>query len=192
MLKSTTYEIDGIGPVHFERSKRAKHLNISVKPFGGVRVAIPRSFTFKMAEEVVQHKAEWIKKHQRRMLVLEQEHKERKKSLAQLPKLDEGAARSQLVSRVEYLAGKHCFSYNRVFIRNQKTLWGSCSHNNNISLNLKLTELPEELRDYVIIHELVHTRIKSHCVRFWRELHRCVPDAKALDKRLGKYRLLLV
>ncbi len=191
MQKSTIIDIDGIGPVLFERSKRARHLNISVKPFDGVRVAIPQSFTFRMAEEFVEHKAEWIRKHQQKMLAFEEEHEERKRICAQLPQLDKSAARERLVARLEYLSERHSFSYNKVFIRNQKTLWGSCSFKNNISLNMKLAELPDELCDYVILHELVHTRIKSHSAYFWNELNRYMSDAKAVDKRLRKYRLVV-
>ncbi|MBE9529261.1 MAG: DUF45 domain-containing protein [Proteobacteria bacterium] len=188
MVKSTTLEIDGIGPVLFERSTRARHLSISVKPFSGVRVAVPRRVSFRAARQFVAHKREWIIKHQERMRKLEVEHEEYQKNRV---KIDKRAARQMLVARLEHLSGKYGFSYNRVYIRNQKTLWGSCSHKNNISLNIRLAELPEELSDYVIIHELVHTRVKSHCARFWDELHRYVPDAKGVDKELRKYQLVV-
>ncbi len=188
MAKSITLEIDGIGPVLFEKSTRARHLGISVKPFSGVRVAVPRRFSFKEAEEFVAHKREWIKKHQKRMGKHEAEHEEFQRNRV---KLDKRAAREKLVARLEHLSIKYGFSYNRVYVRSQKTLWGSCSHKNNISLNVRLVELPEELSDYVIIHELVHTRVKSHCARFWDELHRYVPDAKRVDKELRKYRLVV-
>ncbi len=188
MAKSITLEIDGIGPVLFERSTRARHLGISVKPFSGVRVAVPRRVSFRAAEEFVAHKIEWIKKHQKRMSRLELEHVEFQRNRVNI---DKRAARTKLVARLEQLSIEYGFSYNRVYIRNQKTLWGSCSHKNNISLNVRLVELPEELSDYVIIHELVHTRVKSHCARFWDELHRYVPDAKRVDKELRKYRLIV-
>ena len=58
-----TVEIDGVGPVLFERSKRAKHLNISVRPYKGVRVAIPAGLSFKKAEEFVHSRKGWINKH---------------------------------------------------------------------------------------------------------------------------------
>ncbi|MFC1990575.1 M48 family metallopeptidase [Chloroflexota bacterium] len=71
-------------------------------------------------------------------------------------------------------------------IRNQKTRWGSCSHKNNINLNMKLVLLPDELVDYVILHELVHTRIHNHSKRFWVELDKYVGDGKLMTSRIKK------
>jgi len=84
----------------------------------------------------------------------------------------------------------HDFRFNKVSIRNQKTKWGSCSAGNNISLNMNLARLPEELRDYVILHELVHTRIKNHSREFWALLDEFVDGrAKDFSRTLKAYRL---
>ncbi|MFC1919710.1 M48 family metallopeptidase, partial [Chloroflexota bacterium] len=99
------------------------------------------------------------------------------------------AAREQLCERLRELAEAHGFTYNRVFIRNQRTRWGSCSYKNNISLNMKLVTLPEELRDYVIIHELVHTQEKNHGRPFWNELNRLVGNRKKMQAKLRTYGL---
>ena len=98
------------------------------------------------------------------------------------------AAGKLLVSRLEELAAAHGFRYNRVFVKNQKTLWGSCSSQDNINLNISLARLPDELRDYVLIHELVHTRHKNHSPAFWREVDAIVGDSKALRRKLRQYR----
>ena len=87
------------------------------------------------------------------------------------------------------LAEQNGFTVNKVSIRNQKTRWGSCSSLNNINLNIKLVKLPEELVDYVLFHELVHTKIKNHSKAFWSELDYYVGDAKKLDKKLKKIKL---
>jgi predicted metal-dependent hydrolase len=73
-----------------------------------------------------------------------------------------------------------------VTIRNQKTRWGSCSAKNNLSLNIKLALLPDELRDLILVHELVHTRIKNHGPDFWRELKSIYPDARKLDRQVNR------
>jgi predicted metal-dependent hydrolase len=91
---------------------------------------------------------------------------------------------------LEELAKIHSIKYTRASIRNQKTKWGSCSAKNNVSLNINLVRLPDELRDYVILHELVHTRFKNHSKMFWAELDRFVGGrAKELSKKLKNYRL---
>jgi predicted metal-dependent hydrolase len=107
-----------------------------------------------------------------------------------LPPISRTRARSVLIERLEALARLHDFTFNKVSIRNQKTKWGSCSARNNISLNMNLVRLPTELTDYVILHELVHTRIKNHSSRFWAELDVCIGGgARAVSKMLRSYRL---
>ena len=96
----------------------------------------------------------------------------------ELPKIDKEEAREKLSERLAKLAAEHHFQYNRVSIRNQKTRWGSCSSNNNISLNMKLLHLPDQLIDYILLHELVHTRVKNHSQDFWNELETVVPNAR--------------
>ena len=97
-----------------------------------------------------------------------------------------------LVGRLAQLAKKHGFTYNKVYIRSQKTRWGSCSHRNNISLNVNLVRLSEKLIDYTILHELVHTREKNHGQRFWQQLDVLVGDARALNRELRQYNVLLL
>ncbi len=186
MEKSITLEIDGVGQVLFERSHKAKHLNISVKPFKGVRVAVPVGLSFKKAEKVMRSKVEWIKRHQERMSLAELEHES---ILRNSVEIDRAEARAKLMSRLNKLTEKNGFTYNRIFIRNQKTRWGSCSSKNNLNLNVKLVRLPDELMDYVILHELVHTKIKNHRKEFWAELDKLVGDGKKLQSRLKEYGL---
>ena len=71
-------------------------------------------------------------------------------------------AKETLPQRTQELAAKHGFAYNKVSIRNTVTRWGSCSYQNNISFSLHLLRLPIELQDYVILHELAHTKEKNH------------------------------
>ncbi len=184
MANSNTVEIDGVGPVLFERSRRAKQVNISVKPFTGVRVAVPDGLSFKKAEEFVHARTDWIQRHLCRM----KQYEEQSQLAADASiDIDRTKAKRKLIRRLKYLAGKYGLTYNRVFIRNQKTRWGSCSHRNNISLNMKIVRLPEELMDYVILHELVHTRFKNHSNDFWAELNRLVGNGKSMASRLREY-----
>ena len=184
MAHSSTVEIVGVGQVLFERSKKAKNLNISVKPFTGVRVAVPDGLSFQKAEEFVNAKTDWIQKHLVRM---KQYEGNAETTSAALDDIDRAKAKRRLTRRLKYLAGKHGFTYNRVFIRNQKTRWGSCSNKNNISLNMKIALLSEELMDYVILHELTHTRIKNHSNDFWGMMNKLLGDGKAKAVNLRKY-----
>jgi hypothetical protein len=184
MANPNIININGIGPILFEHSNRAKHVSISIKPYKGGRVAVPVGVSFGKAREFVHTKAEWIQRHLEKMKRYEEE---RKTIQGNFSDIDKATAQRILTSRLKQLAEKHRFTYNKVSIRNQKTRWGSCSNKNNISLNIKLLSLPDELVDYVILHELVHTRKKNHSKGFWAELDDYVGNGKDLASRLRKY-----
>ncbi len=186
-MKTKTVALKSIGPITMERSARARHISVSVRPFKGVRVAVPRGVSFARAELFARSKTGWIQKQVDKMKQMEAVAVALK---ADQP-LDRSAARRFLIDRLDYLASKYGFQYNRVFIKKQKTRWGSCSSKNNINLNVNLVRLPDELIDYTILHELVHTRIKNHGNRFWELMDRLLGDARKLDRALSEYNLLL-
>lgn len=186
---SKIVEIDGVGPVLFERSRRARRLSVSVKRLTGVRVAIPYAVSFKKAEKFVSARTDWINKHLDR---IEQFEREYATVTQNSPDIDIAKAKRKLSRRLKQLAEKHGFTYNRVFIRNQRTRWGSCSSRRNISLNMRLVMIPDELMDYVILHELTHTRFKNHSKDFYAELDRLVGNRKSMDVQLKEYGLGLL
>ncbi len=188
MADSRAIYVDGVGLILFERSIRARRVIISVRPSNGVRVAIPYRVSFKSALEFVNLKRPWIQKHLVRIKQMESQRRAVNSSVI----IDKVVAKKKLISRLEQLAVQHSFTYHRVTVRNQKTRWGSCSDKNNISLNIKLVLLPEELADYVILHELAHTRIHDHSKRFWGELDKYAGNGKMMAKRLRKYGLRLL
>jgi len=98
-------------------------------------------------------------------------------------------AKKYLLKRVEELASKYGFKFSKIFIKNAKTRWGSCSSANNINLNLQLMRLPEHLIDYIILHELAHTIHKNHGKAFWNLLNNISENAKALNKEIKKYNI---
>ena len=106
--------------------------------------------------------------------------------------INRAVARRVIVDRVEELAGSYGFTYGKVFVRQQRTRWGSCSAQNNINLNIQLIRLPSALRDYVILHELVHTRIRNHSPGYWEELEKYVADCRRVDRQLNQYESLLL
>ena len=134
-------------------------------------------------------KTEWIKKHSEKM---KQYETEREALQNNFDNINKTTAKKTLTSRLKLLADKYGFRYNKVSIKSQRTIWGSCSLKNNISLNMKLVKLPDELMDYIILHELVHTRIHNHSKKFWAELDLCVGNSKVIAKRLRANGLELV
>ena len=93
-------------------------------------------------------------------------------------------AKEFLPGRLAVLALKYGFKYTRVFIKNHRSRWGSCSVKNNINLSLHLMRLSDDLIDYVILHELVHTEIKNHSSTFWDRLAKVCPNTQLLRKKL--------
>jgi predicted metal-dependent hydrolase len=81
--------------------------------------------------------------------------------------------------------------YRGVFIRFQRTKWASCSERGNLSFNLMLMALPEELRDYVVIHEVAHLRYLKHSPGFWELVRQHYPDYRDAQKKLRRYWLAL-
>jgi len=184
MADSKIVQVEGIGAVLLEHSRRARRIIVSVRVGKGVRVAIPYRTSFTSALEFVNQKKSWIKKH----LAKIQEYENRKQNFNEaFTSVNKTEARRRITLRLAELARRHGFSYNGVSIRNQTTRWGSCSAKGNISLNFKLVALPPELFDYVILHELVHTREHNHSARFWRELDKYVGNGKAKAKALREY-----
>lgn len=96
-------------------------------------------------------------------------------------------ARQYLPQRVKSLAEKFGFKYGKLSFRNNISNWGSCSYENNISLNIKLMKLPDELIDYVILHELCHTIEKNHSAAFWKLMETVCPGCVAIRANLRKY-----
>lgn len=96
-------------------------------------------------------------------------------------------AKQLLPQRLESLALQHDLSYKSVAVRQLKSRWGSCDQTGHIILNIFLLQLPWDLIDYVLLHELTHTRIMRHGPDFWRAMERFLPSAKQRRKAIKKY-----
>jgi hypothetical protein len=173
-----------VGTIKYLGNNKAKRIIISVKP-EFVRVVIPKRQSFKSAQKFVESRLEWIKKNKTKIKLQTQKKDE-------LPEIDRKVARKVLCRRIGELAQLHNFVYNRISIRKQKTRWGSCSSKDNINLNMNLLHLPPELMDYVLLHELVHTKVKNHSKDFWDELDTVVPNARIIDRKLKDYQYCLI
>jgi predicted metal-dependent hydrolase len=94
-------------------------------------------------------------------------------------------ARRLVNSRLRHFNQYYNFEYKRVSIKNQKTKWGSCSNKANLNFNYRIMFLPEELIDYIVVHELCHLKELNHSKRFWALVAQTMPDYKKHKKHLG-------
>ena len=115
-----------------------------------------------------------------------------RRSLPETPEVERlrQEARKVLPPRLAELASEHGFSYNSVRIKHNVSNWGSCSSKGNINLNLNLMRLPEELRDYVMLHELCHLRYMNHGPEFHALLESLCPGHRKLSAQLKEYKLI--
>lgn len=100
-------------------------------------------------------------------------------------------ANQLLPGRLAQLAREHGFTYRSVEIKRLKSRWGSCSSQKDIALNCYLMQLPWELIDYVLMHELMHTRIMAHGPKFWEELGQHLPNLAAKRKAIRSHQPVL-
>jgi predicted metal-dependent hydrolase len=100
-------------------------------------------------------------------------------------------AQQLLPQRLDSLARQHGFTYNDLRIKQLTGRWGSCDQQQHIVLSLFLMQLPWELIDYVLLHELTHTRVLRHGPDFWSAMEAVSPQAKALRAKLKAYRPVL-
>jgi len=109
----------------------------------------------------------------------------RKRVLAHLRDL----ASRELPGRTMELARQHGITLRRVSVRAQKTRWGSCSARGTISLNWRLIQAPVEVKDYVIVHELMHRHEMNHSARYWKRVEEAFPTYRAAERWLKTVRL---
>ena len=151
-----------LGEITLSSTRRSTRISLSVRPTGKVRLSYPLYVSQRRAMEFLEQKIDWVMAAQRRYAERAISPTLSKAEIEQL----RIAAKAYLPPRVAELAAKFSLSYGKVTIRATRSKWGSCSAVGNISLSLYLMQLPEHLRDYVIIHELCHTVHHNHSPRF--------------------------
>lgn len=165
--------------VFIKRSSR-KSLSLEIMPDGNVLVRAPRRLPSSVIEGFLKEKEGWIEEHRKKRirsapadpLTMEEIRDLADQALQVIP------------PRVAHFAARMQVTYGRITIRNQKTRWGSCSARGNLNFNCLLMLVPEEVRDYVIVHELCHRKEMNHSPRFWQEVGRILPDYRARDQWL--------
>jgi predicted metal-dependent hydrolase len=167
----------------FVRHPRARRYIIRVTDEGTVRVTLPRWGSKREARAFADRERAWIEKQVRQ---LEQDLERRTPNGA----TDEGdltreaehalraRARRELPPRLLDLAAQHGLTVTRISIRNQRWRWGSCNRGGHICLNWRLVTMPAPVRDYVLIHELMHLKRMDHSPKFWKLVAAACPAYK--------------
>jgi len=172
----------------FIRHPRARRYVIRVRPDGSVRVTVPRWGYRPTAELFAEQQRPWIERQ--RAHVRELATQQPAYSPEAIKELRRQAAR-ELPVQLLRLAEHHGLQVSRVSVRNQRSRWGSCSPSGHICLNWRLVLMPDIVRDYVLIHELMHLRRLDHSRHFWRLVAHACPDYQNARRWLREHRYLL-
>lgn len=179
------YETEYEGTVYAWRIIRSDRRTLALEiREGEILVRAPKRATVGSIREFVSAHGAWIAKTMAR-----QQEKFRPKPMDEAEKIRLRREAGEVIrARAAYFAGKMGVTYNRIFIKEQKTRWGSCSSRGNLNFNWKLILTGDEQLDYVIVHELAHLKQMNHSPQFWREVEKILPDYKERRRRLKDYR----
>jgi predicted metal-dependent hydrolase len=159
---------------------------IRVKDDGSVRVTVPRWGSRREAAAFAEQERGWIEKQQNR--VAQEQAWQRHAPLP--PKAARALrerAKRELPARLLELASQNGLAVARISVRNQRWRWGSCSPRGHICLNWRLVQMPYEVRDYVMIHELMHLKRLDHSPRFWKLVAEACPEYQAARQWLRSF-----
>ncbi len=178
--------INGRELVYEERKNgRSKRISIRISPDASVVVSSPRFVPGIIIKNFVKAKSAWIFKK-----IDELSDQKKNKKIAGSDKIDYFKKKAQagllIKAKIKKYNEIYGFKCKRVFIKNQRTRWGSCSQGGNLNFNYKIIYLPETLADYIVIHELCHLKELNHSPRFWNLVERTVPDYKERKRELRK------
>ena len=175
--------LDGITiPYVLKRHPRSKRISLTLLDDGRLIVTIPRRGTHLGAERFIREKRSWIQKyinvdklrsHDEQRDTYEKEYKTRKQEVLEL-----------VEQKVSYFNTNYRFSYNKIYVKNHKAQWGSCTEKKNLNFNYRLIHLPKDLQNYLIVHELCHLRELNHSQKFWELISLTFKNYKILRRRL--------
>jgi predicted metal-dependent hydrolase len=166
---------DPVPATIFIRHRRARRYILRVLADGTLRVTLPRWGSKREARGFIDASQDWIA-----------QQRARRKAQAPVERRDHGIvqhverwwrakAERELPEMLLLLAEKHGIAVTRVSIRDQRSRWGACSARGSITLNWRLIRLPDFVREYIMLHELMHRRELNHSRRFWHLVASCCP-----------------
>jgi predicted metal-dependent hydrolase len=154
---------------YFVRHHRARRYLLRVEPDGRVRVTIPRGGSRREADAFAARHREWVTRQQARLSSIAIPTSEERRAWMQ-------QARLELPARLMELATAHGVPVSRVSVRNQRSRWGSCGRDGHICLNWRLVRMPAWVRDYVMVHELMHLIRMDHSPQYWALVADACPE----------------
>ena len=150
-------------------------------------MTVPRWGSKREAKAFADSQRAWVDKQLAR--VAQRRAEPREAMPADLEREWRARATRELPPRLLELAARHGLSVVRVSVRNQRWRWGSCSPNGHICLNWRLVRMPDWIRDYVLIHELMHLKRMDHSPKFWKLVAQACPDYLAARRFLRQHPL---
>ena len=166
----------------FAHHPRARRYVLRVDDDGTVRVTVPRWGSKRGAREFAERERAWVVRQLKRI----EDERERRRAASAQPSDPHAAAaheralraraKRELPLRLLALAAEHGLAVTRVSVRNQRWRWGSCNRAGHICLNWRLVTMPDSVRDYVLIHELMHLKRMDHSPKFWKLVAAACPE----------------
>lgn len=169
------------------RSAR-RTIGLEVGPSGKVVLRAPRKVPYRMLQSFLEERKDWIIEKHQLMEQIRREEAERESKDYELDPEKKNSYRCQagkvLAARAAYYAEQMGVDYGRITVKETKTRWGSCSTKGNLNFHWKLILMPQEILDYVVVHELAHRREMNHSERFWKIVRGILPDYEERRKWL--------
>ena len=161
---------------------QSKYIRITILREGTIRVTTPHTVDTRHLNTILLEKSSWILSKVNYFLALPPSgtYVDSKKEYTK----NKGAALLVVNEAVKKYNKLYNFTYQNISIKNQKTLWGSCSRRGNLNFNYKILQLPERLADYIIVHELCHLQEFNHSKRFWDLVAQTIPNHHELRSEL--------
>lgn len=163
------------------RSDR-KTISLKVTPGGQLEVRCPRNVSTRQIRQFVASKQDWIEAALQKVYLRSSAPVFTREELKAMT----DQAKALFPPRVAFYADRIGVSYGTITIRHQRSRWGSCTAKGNLNFNCLLTQVPPEILDYIIVHELCHRKEMNHSPRFWAEVRAHMPDWEARRAWLKK------
>ena len=170
-----------------KKSKRAKRMRLAVYCDGSVVITSPFGVQQSIVEKFVSDKKQWVWD---KIRFFNSVDSKAIRTFSHKDYLENKDSAFVLVNeRFRFYNKIYGFSLNKIYIKNQKTRWGSCSCKQNLNLNYKIVFLSQKHQDYIIVHEMCHLKEFNHSRKFWALVEKALPNNLEIKKELRNHEL---